>query len=82
MLGVIIGGVAHVIMITGSAPAVLLAGNGVALLSVSLFLLPIGAGIFKPNVAPLLVDQYTHQRQYVRTAASGERQIVDPERTV
>ncbi|OAA55248.1 Oligopeptide transporter [Niveomyces insectorum RCEF 264] len=82
MLGVIIGGVAHVIMIGGAAPSVLRAGNGVAPFVISLFLLAIGAGIFKPNVAPTVIDQYKHQKEYVRTLKSGERQIVDPERTV
>ncbi|CAK7236400.1 peptide transporter ptr2 [Sporothrix bragantina] len=85
MLGVILGGVAHVIMIGGAAPAVLRAGRGVAPFLVSLFLLAIGAGIFKPNVAPLLIDQYQHQHAYVKTLPSsptGEKVIVDPERTI
>lgn len=42
----------------------------------------IGAGIFKPNVAPTVLDQYTHQREYVKTLKSGERVLVDPETTI
>lgn len=42
----------------------------------------IGAGIFKPNVAPTVLDQYQHQREYVKTLNSGERVIVDPETTI
>ena len=82
MWGVIIGGIAHVVMIGGAAPAVLRAGAGVAPFVISLVLLAIGAGIFKPNVAPLLVDQYQYQMPYVETLKSGERVIIDPEITI
>ena len=82
LTGVLIGGVAHVIMIGGAAPAVLRAGQGVAPFVISLILLAIGAGIFKPNIAPTLLDQYTHQKQYVKRLPGGEKVIVDPERTI
>ncbi|OIW23902.1 PTR2-domain-containing protein [Coniochaeta ligniaria NRRL 30616] len=82
ILGVLIGGVAHVIMIGGAAPAVLRAGNGLAPFMISFFLLAIGAGIFKPCVSPTVIDQYTHQREYVKTLKSGERVLVDPETTI
>ena len=82
LVGVIIGGVAHVIMIGGAAPAILQAGNGVAPFIISLLMLAVGAGIFKPNVAPTLLDQYTHQKPYTTTLKSGEKVIVDPEVTV
>ncbi|KAF5636196.1 peptide transporter PTR2 [Fusarium sp. NRRL 52700] len=79
MYGVIIGGVAHVIMVGGAAPAVLKAGNGLAPFMISFFLLAIGAGIFKPNLVPLLIGQYTDQGEFVKTLKSGERVIVDPD---
>ncbi|KAF5005591.1 hypothetical protein FDECE_7998 [Fusarium decemcellulare] len=82
MYGVIIGGVAHVILVGGAAPSVLKAGNGLAPFMISFFLLAIGAGLFKPNVVPLIVDQYRHQKEYVKTLKSGERVLVDPETTV
>jgi proton-dependent oligopeptide transporter, POT family len=82
LLGVLIGGVAHVIMIGGAAPAILIAGNGVAPFILSFILLAIGAGIFKPNVAPTLVDQYSHQKPWVKKLPGGERVIVDPEITI
>ncbi|XDG03716.1 hypothetical protein ABKA04_003331 [Annulohypoxylon sp. FPYF3050] len=80
--GVIIGGVAHVIMVGGAAPALLQAGKGVAPFMVSFFLLAIGAGIFKPNVSPTVIDQYTYQREYTKVLKSGEKVLVDPETTV
>ncbi|KAK1500960.1 POT family protein [Colletotrichum abscissum] len=80
--GVGIGGVAHVIMVGGAAPSILQAGKGVAPFLISYFLLAIGAGIFKPNVAPTVIDQYKHQREYTKVLKSGEKVIVDPETTV
>ncbi|KAH8681702.1 POT family-domain-containing protein [Xylariales sp. PMI_506] len=82
MLGVIIGGIAHIIMVGGAAPSLLKANKGVAPFMISFFLLAIGAGIFKPNVAPTVLDQYTHQKPYVRVLKSGERVLVDPETTI
>lgn len=81
-LGVLICGVSHVIMIIGAIPKVLQGGNGIAPFLISLFLLAIGAGLFKPNVAPTILDQYRHQKPYIRTLPSGERVVVDPEVTV
>ncbi|KAK1984206.1 POT family protein [Colletotrichum cereale] len=82
--GVLIGGVAHVIMIAGAAPAVLQGSKAgaVAVFLVSYFLLAFGAGIFKPNVAPTVIDQYKHQREYTKVLKSGEKVIVDPETTI
>ncbi|PNP44997.1 hypothetical protein TGAMA5MH_03412 [Trichoderma gamsii] len=82
ILGVVIGAVAHVIMIGGAAPSLLKAGKGLAPFIVSFFTLAIGAGIFKPNVAPIVADQYKDQRQLIKTLKSGEKVIVDPETTI
>ncbi|KAK4503505.1 hypothetical protein PRZ48_004420 [Zasmidium cellare] len=81
-LGVVICGVSHIIVVCGAIPSVLQAGNGIAPFMISLFLLAIGAGIFKPNVAPMILDQYKHQKAYVRALPSGERVVIDPETTV
>lgn len=62
LIGVLICGVSHIIMICGAIPSVLQAGNGMAPFIVSFLLLAFGAGIFKPNVAPTILDQYTHQK--------------------
>jgi len=82
MIGVLICGVSHIIMICGAIPSLLQAGRAIAPFLVSLFTLAVGAGLFKPNIAPMLLDQYTHQKPYVKALASGERVIVDPESTV
>ncbi|KAI1264781.1 POT family protein [Xylariaceae sp. FL1019] len=80
--GVIIAGIAHVIMIGGAAPALLAKGQGVAPFIISLLLLALGAGIFKPNISPTLLDQYQHQYEYTKVLKSGEKVLVDPETTI
>ena len=82
LIGVLICGVSHIIMICGAIPSVLKAGNGMAPFMLSFFLLAIGAGIFKPNIAPTILDQYKHQKPYVKELKSGERVVVDPETTI
>lgn len=82
MAGVIVCGISHIIMICGAIPSVLQSGHGIAPFMLSLFLLAIGAGMFKPCVAPTLMDQYQHQRSYTKTLPSGERVVVDPEITI
>ncbi|KAK7524511.1 putative MFS peptide transporter [Phyllosticta citriasiana] len=82
VIGVVICFISHVIMIFGALPSVLRAYKGLAPFIVSLLVLALGAGIFKPNVAPLILDQYTAQKPYTRILDSGEKVIVDPEATV
>ncbi|KAF2093282.1 putative MFS peptide transporter [Rhizodiscina lignyota] len=81
-IGVVICGVAHVIMIGGAAPSLLQAGHGAAPFIISLLLLAFGAGIFKPSILPIVLDQYQHQREYVKVLKSGEKVLVDPETTI
>ncbi|KAJ8131049.1 hypothetical protein O1611_g2580 [Lasiodiplodia mahajangana] len=71
-----------VLIVGGAAPAVLQAGKGTAPFLISFFILAIGAGIFKPNVAPTLIDQYQYQREYTKVLKSGEKVLVDPETTI
>ncbi|KAF2239067.1 PTR2-domain-containing protein [Viridothelium virens] len=82
LIGVLICGIAHIILIFGALPTVLKAGHGVAPFIISLLVLAFGAGVFKPNVAPTLIDQYQHQRPYTKVLKSGEKVLVDPETTV
>lgn len=49
MIGVLICGIAHVIMIGGAAPSVLQAGKGMAPFLISFFMLAFGAGIEQLN---------------------------------
>jgi dipeptide/tripeptide permease len=40
------------------------------------------AGIFKPNILPIVLDQHRSQQAFVSTLKSGERVVVDPEATI
>ncbi|KAF1991714.1 PTR2-domain-containing protein [Aulographum hederae CBS 113979] len=82
ILGVLICGVSHVVMVGSAIPSVLQAGNGTAPFLTSLLILAIGAAFFKPCILPTVLDQYTHQQEYTKVLKSGEKVIVDPETTI
>jgi dipeptide/tripeptide permease len=77
LIGVLIGGVAHVIMVGGAAPALLQAGKGAAPFIFSLFLLAIGAGSkrFAKLLPPLLVFVGS---KYCLTGSECSRAIIKP----
>lgn len=80
--GVGVFGVAHVLMIAAGAPALLANGQAEIPYFLALYMLAIGAAMFKPNISPLLLDQIVMHRPLVVTLGSGERVIQDPESTV
>ncbi|OOF93624.1 hypothetical protein ASPCADRAFT_407784 [Aspergillus carbonarius ITEM 5010] len=82
-IGVAICGIAHIIQIIGAIPSVLQAGTGHAAppFIIGLLLLAFGAGVFKPNIAPTVLDQHRHHKQYTKVLKTGEKVIVDPELT-
>lgn len=72
------------ILFVTSLPAVIDKGTGGPLggLIVAMIVIGLGTGGIKANVSPLIADQYTNTKQYVKTLKSGERVIVDPSATV
>ncbi|KAF7591056.1 hypothetical protein BBP40_002016 [Aspergillus hancockii] len=81
-IGVVICGVSHAIMVVGAIPSILQAGHGMAPFIVSLMILALGAGIFKPNISPTVMEQVTFKHPYIKTLKSGELVVVDPETTI
>ena len=81
-VGVAVCGVSHVIMAAGAVPSVLQRGQGLAPFVISYIMLAFGAGLFKSNISPTLIDQNPHKRPYIETLKTGERVIVDPETTI
>ncbi|KAI0129906.1 major facilitator superfamily transporter peptide [Xylariales sp. AK1849] len=77
--GVFVFGVAHVLMIVSGAPSLLANGTAKIPYFISIYILAIGAAMFKPNVSPLLLDQMTTTVPKVITTKKGERVIQDPE---
>lgn len=79
--GVGVFGVAHVLLIGSGAKELLANGTAKAPFFISVYILAVGAAMFKPNVSPLLLDQVTTTVPKVITTSSGERVIQDPEST-
>ncbi|PNS14979.1 hypothetical protein CAC42_2208 [Sphaceloma murrayae] len=77
--GVAVFGIAHVLMVGSAAPSLLANGTAKAPYFISLYLLAVGAAMFKPNVSPLLLDQMPATVPTVTTLKDGERVIIDPE---
>ncbi|KAH8888560.1 MFS general substrate transporter [Thozetella sp. PMI_491] len=79
--GVGVFGVAHIILCAAGARPLLENGNAKIPFFIGLYMLSVGAALFKPNVSPLLLDQMTTKVPIVKTLPSGERVIEDPEAT-
>ncbi|KAL4879854.1 POT family-domain-containing protein [Aspergillus karnatakaensis] len=79
--GVLVFGVAHVLMVGATAPTLLANGGAKAPYFISLYILSVGAAMFKPNVSPLLLDQMPQTKAKTKVLKTGERVIVDPEAT-
>ncbi|KAL2418199.1 MFS-type transporter ucsM [Exophiala dermatitidis] len=82
-IGVALAGVAHLIQLFGAIPSVLQKGAAHAAppFIIGLLILSFGTGLFKPNIAPTIMDQNRHQKAYTKVLGSGEKVIVDPELT-
>ncbi|KAK7994371.1 hypothetical protein PG991_015959 [Apiospora marii] len=77
--GVIVCGVAHVLIVAGGAKALIANDTAKIPFFIGVYILSIGAAMFKPNVTPLLLDQLSSHVPVVKTLKSGERVIEDPE---
>ncbi|OAA59928.1 peptide transporter PTR2-A [Cordyceps fumosorosea ARSEF 2679] len=71
--------VGHVILIISAIPPVITHPTvGIAIFTVGLFILGMGTGGFKSNISPLIAEQYTEKKAYVRTDKRGHKEIVEP----
>ncbi|KAL7918327.1 hypothetical protein ACQKWADRAFT_316602 [Trichoderma austrokoningii] len=77
--GVIICGIGHVLIVAGGAKTLIDGGTAKIPFFIGVYILAIGAAMFKPNVTPLLLDQMKSHVPKVKTLKSGERVIEDPE---
>lgn len=79
--GVFVFGIAHVLLVVAGARSLLANGNAKIPFFLGVYILAIGAAMFKPNVSPLLLDQITNTVPRVIVTKKGERVIEDPEAT-
>ncbi|KAI5241393.1 PTR2-domain-containing protein [Aureobasidium subglaciale] len=78
-IAIVVGIVAHIILVAASAPDVIVNKTGsTAAFIIGLLTLCVGTGLFKANISPLLAEQNPVKKMYVQTLATGERVIVDP----
>ncbi|CAO1626697.1 unnamed protein product [Sympodiomycopsis kandeliae] len=82
-LAVAIATVGHALLTGSAAPDMLDNPNGaLGLFAVSIVIMGVGTGFFKPNVSTLIAEQVKGKRQTIKTLKSGERVIVDPSLTI
>ncbi len=84
-ISIFIAIIGHIILIIATLPPVIAHPHGaIAAFAIGLIIFGIGVGGFKPNISPLIAEQYEakHPRQYIKVQKSGERTIVDPTMTV
>ncbi|KAH3687743.1 hypothetical protein WICPIJ_001272 [Wickerhamomyces pijperi] len=82
--GIWIGGISHIIMIIAAIPSVLKHGHSaLAPTILSILTVALGSSFIKPNLLPLLYDQYEHKRDVVVTdEKTGEKKIISRQATL
>lgn len=81
-IGVAAGFVAHLLFIIAGIPSVIASGKAIAPTALGIITLAIGTGFIKPNLLPLLMDQYPYKVDVVKVLPSGEKVIMDREKTL
>lgn len=81
--GTVICGIGHTVIVIAAIPGVLehqKASLGVFI--VGLIIFAFGTGLFKPNLLPLLLEQYREDDNWVKRLPSGEEVVIDKESTL
>ncbi|KHC54273.1 peptide transporter PTR2 [Candida albicans P75010] len=81
--GVFFGFVGHLFFIFASIPqAIENANAGLGLCVIAIITLSAGSGLMKPNLLPLVLDQYPEERDMVKVLPTGESIILDREKSL
>ncbi|CCE72991.1 Piso0_000599 [Millerozyma farinosa CBS 7064] len=81
-IGVFCGFVAHILLVIAAAPAVIKSGHAIAPTAIAIITLAFGTGFIKPNLLPLLMDQYPEGSDMVKVLPSGEKVIMDRQKSL
>ncbi|CUM67342.1 uncharacterized protein PRCAT00005035001 [Priceomyces carsonii] len=81
-IGIIAGFISHVLFTIAGIPNVLGSSKAIAPTILGIITLAIGTGFIKPNLLPLLLDQYPHKTDLVKMLPSGEKVIIDREQSL
>jgi proton-dependent oligopeptide transporter, POT family len=71
-----------IVLVVTSFPASISAGFALPGLIVAMFIIGIGTGGIKSNVAPLIAEQVTSEISYTKVLRTGEKVLIDPSLTV
>lgn len=81
-IGVIAGFFAHIFFIIAAIPSVIASGKALVPTVFAIITLALGTGFIKPNLLPLLMDQYKFKLDVVKVLPTGEKVIVDRQKTL
>ncbi len=82
-IGALVGIFGHLLLVIAALPAILQnVPLSLILTVISLLVVAVSAGFIKPNLMPLLMDQYSYQFDYTKTLPSGEQVLVDRKATL
>lgn len=76
-VGIVAGFISHVLFVIAGIPTVIAGGKAIVPTILGILTLAIGTGFIKPNLLPLLLDQYPHKTDLVKVLPSGEPIIID-----
>ncbi|VEU19344.1 DEKNAAC100411 [Brettanomyces naardenensis] len=82
MIGVWIGLISHIIFVIAAIPSVIAGGKALAAIIIAILSLSVGTGFIKPNLLPLLLDQYPYRCDVLQRLPSGEVVYVDRQRSM
>ncbi|KAJ3568429.1 hypothetical protein NP233_g5723 [Leucocoprinus birnbaumii] len=74
--------IGHILLIIAAIPGVIEHQSAIGAFIVAIIVMGFGTGLFKPNISPLVAEQYRRRKLFVVTIQDGERVIVDPVVTI
>lgn len=80
--GSIAGFFSHVFFVIAAIPSVIAGGKALAPTAIGIITMAISTGFIRPNLLPLLMDQYKFKQSMVKVLPSGEKVIVDREQVL
>ncbi|KAF9004364.1 POT family-domain-containing protein [Cyathus striatus] len=81
-IAVVVALIGHILLIVAAIPGIIEHKSAVGAFVAAIIVMGFGTGLFKPNISPLIAEQYKKTKLFVVTNKSGERVIVDPNLTV
>ncbi|QPG77017.1 hypothetical protein FOA43_004412 [Brettanomyces nanus] len=82
MIGVWVGLLSHIIFVIAAIPSVIAEGHAVVAVIFGILSLAVGTGFIKPNLLPLLLDQYPYRCDVLQKTAEGDVVYVDRDRSM